>query len=101
MSATRPPAGRADPLALIEAHVVAVESATFDADQPVPPPVDLAGLELRPEQLDRARDLLARLEQAGERVRGMQHRLRGELAGMPRTGRESALRAPRFLDVSA
>ena len=94
----------ADTLAALEAHLVAIEGISFDSpdtDERLPSTPDLATAELSAEDLERARVLLARLKAAEVRVKGMQTRVLGELAGSRRPRYDAARRAPRVLDTSA
>lgn len=91
----------ADPLALIEAHVEAVEAMGMTEDAVAPPAVDLSAMTLEPGDVDRARALLARLEAAEARIQGMQTRLLGEIEGIKRPRRAMTRRAPRLVDTTA
>lgn len=91
----------ADPLALIEAHIEAVEAMGMNEDAVAPPPVDLSALTLKPGDVDRARALLARLEAVEAKVQGMQTRLLGEIEGIKRPRRATTRRAPRLVDTTA
>lgn len=90
-----------DPLALIEAHVAALEAAALEEGTDLPSAPELAELTLGPDQLDAARELLARLDEATARLTGLRRRVRGEIEGSRRPRVETARRAPRVVDVVA
>ena len=90
-----------DPLALIEAHVAAIESLALADEGPLPAPPDLDGLTLDGTDAIRAQELLGRLDAAGARLAGMQTRVRGEIEGMRRPRGDARRPAPRTLDTSA
>ncbi len=90
-----------DPLTLIEAHLAAIEAVTMADEDDLPEPPDLTALALDRDDLERARALLAAVDAAGDRIAGMQVRLRGEIQGLRRPRRETLRPAPRVLDTSA
>lgn len=90
-----------DPLDLLAAHLDAVESMLLDLDGPLPAAPDLGGAVVEAADLEAARELQRRLDQLTGRVEGMQRRLEGEIASLPRARRDTRRRAPRTVDVSA
>lgn len=90
-----------DPIALIEAHLAAVEAAVLDEDAPMPAPPELAGLEIGPERLDEAIALLERVNDATDRLIGLRRRVRGEIEDVRRPRSGAGRRAPRTVDVTA
>lgn len=88
-----------DPLDILEEHLVALERMGFDDDPPAAP--DLAGLVLTVDDLERAESMLERLAAAEQRVRGLQRRVLGEIAGARRPRRDAARPSPRVLDTQA
>lgn len=91
----------ADALSLIQEHVDALSALALSDEQELPDPPDLSGLSLDARDLERARELLAELAAAEERVAGMRVRVRGEIEGMRRSRPEPPAPAPRVLDTTA
>lgn len=85
----------------LEDYVLALEGgALSDPDSPLPPAPDLRAATIGPDDAERARALLQRVNDLVDRVEGQRVRVAGEIAGRPKRPRSGHRRSPGSFDAT-
>ena len=87
----------------LEEYVTALEvdlAAGVDLASDLPDAPDVAGSRVGPDDAERARELMRRLNGLVERVEGQRVRIAGEIAGLPKRPRSAHRRSPGSFDAS-